>query len=142
MKELTLEQCGYHLLFLLSIVDGNFDDRETEPIVNYLRRNAEGGFDIEQENAFLNSIPEEDFADHFNHVARRYLELSNEDQRNEFLLFALSLVLADGSIAEEENISFSTLAEYWGIDLQHFMKEVMPILNSNLGQTGTIGSLN
>lgn len=142
MEPLSLAQSGYHLLFLLSIVDGHYDDRETEPIVNFLRRNTDSDFDIEKENRFLGSLKDEELSSYFLQVARQFKELSSEDERNEFLLFALSLVLADGAIAEEENISFSTLAEEWGVDLEHFMKEVMPILNSNLRVPPQGSSLN
>jgi len=135
---MTLVQAAYHLLFLLSIVDGNHEESETKSIIDYLRKKkgeTEANFDIDAENEFLANLSDDDLADHFETAAKAFLLVSSEDDRSEFLLHAMSLIMSDRHVAIEEKITIRALAEYWGIDFQQFVKEVRSMTNQRGNQS-------
>lgn len=128
--DMNQQQCAYQLMWLLSIVDGEHDESETESIRNFLEKKFDGSFDLAEENQKLAALAVEDVPYHFECVAKRFLELSNEEDRFEFMLFALGLVLSDGELREEENLTFASLAEFWGINLEDFIRDVRMLINS------------
>lgn len=126
----NLHQCGIHILFVLSVVDGHYHELEQEIIYQYIQKNTDRAFDFAKERAFYENLDSQEIPILFDKLARRFAELSSMEERYQFLHVALSLVMADGSIADEENLFFSTLSRIWGIDLNHFFTEVQPAISS------------
>lgn len=123
---MTVSQAGYHILMVLSIVDGKYDKIEGQVILDYLSRTYGEGFDLDVENEKIKKLGKDKIADHFAHAARVFKEKADEDQRLEFLTFAVDLVTADDSISKEEHKIISSLAKSWGIDIQPVLARKVP----------------
>ena len=120
---MNLAQSGYHMLMVLSVVDGKYDVAEGKIIVNYLTKNYDAAFDLDQENKILLDVPKELIPEHFKDAAADFLHHSTEAQRIDFLAFAYRLTQADGKVAREENKILISLSHFWNIDIQPLMDE-------------------
>jgi len=120
---MNLAQSGFHMLMILSVVDGKYDVAEGKVIVNYLTKNYDSEFDLDQENKSLLDIPKELIPEHFKDAAADFLHHSTEAQRLDFIAFAFRLTRADGKIAREENKILTSLSHFWNIDIQPLMDE-------------------
>ena len=109
---------GYHMLVLLSEVDGYFDDAEKAVVEEYIRKNFPIPINLETENKVLATLPKELFMEHFIKVANDFYFDSNEDERIRFLDFAFKLMHADAAISREENTFIDALYTQWdmGVD--------------------------
>ena len=54
---MNLAQSGYHMLMILSVVDGKYQVAEGKVIVNYLTKNYESEIDIDKENQAILAVP-------------------------------------------------------------------------------------
>ncbi|MDQ3073337.1 MAG: TerB family tellurite resistance protein [Bacteroidota bacterium] len=120
---MNLAQSGYHMLMILSVVDGQYAVPEGKIIVDYLARNYQEDIDIDRENEALLDVTKEQIPEHFKEAAGHFLEISTEEQRIDFLAFAYRLVQADGHMASEENKILSSLAHFWNIDIKPLLEE-------------------
>lgn len=120
---MNIAQSGYHMLMILSVVDGQYAVAEGKIIVDYLAKNYQLEIDIDKENQALLEVPKEQIPEHFKKAAGYFLENSNEEQRIDFIAFAYRLVQADGKMASEENKILTSLAHFWHIDIKPLMDE-------------------
>ena len=86
---------GYHMLMILSQVDGEFDKAEGKVIVNYLKTTFPFRVDLDNEMAILSALPQEDYFLHFNNAMNDFYEDSIPQERLDFLNFAVKMVIAD-----------------------------------------------
>lgn len=117
----NLAKSGYHMLMILSVVDGKYDVAEGKVIVTFLTKNYDADFDLDRENKALLDIPKELIPEHFKESAAEFLHHSTEEQRLDFIAFAYRLTQADGNVAAEENKILVSLSHFWGIDIQPLM---------------------
>lgn len=108
---------GYHLLMILSQVDGDFDVSEGEVVVKYLKETFPFHVDLDNEIEFLCTLPMDKFMDHFIKAMNDFYDDSTEDERTHFLDFAVKMVMADQVLTKEENIYLNALYNAW--DPQH-----------------------
>lgn len=108
---------GYHMLMILSEVDGEFDKSEGKVIVNYLKKTFPFRVDLDREIAELSALPKEDYFLHFNNAMNDFYEDSTEKERYSFLNFAVKLAKADHKITPEENKYLKELFFAW--DSEH-----------------------
>ena len=108
---------GYHMLVILSEVDGKFDKSEGKIIANYLKDAFLSKVDLDREMKELSILPREDYFLHFNNSMNDFYEDSNEKERTNFLNFAVKLVKADKKITPEENKYLKELFFAW--DSEH-----------------------
>lgn len=120
---MNIAQAGYHMLMILSVVDGQYAVAEGKIIVDFLAKNYQLDIDIDKENQSLLEVPKEQIPEHFKEAAANFLENSNEEQRIDFIAFAYRLVQADGRMAVEENKILTSLAHFWNIDIKPLMDE-------------------
>lgn len=120
---MNIAQAGYHMLMILSVVDGQYAVAEGKIIVDYLAKNYQLDIDIDKENQTLLDVQKENIPEHFKKSAGHFLENSDEEQRVDFIAFAYRLVQADGRMATEENKILTSLAHFWNIDIKPLMDE-------------------
>jgi uncharacterized tellurite resistance protein B-like protein len=120
---MNIAQSGYHMLMILSVVDGQYTIEEGKIIVDYLTKNYDLDIDIDAENKALLEVKKDQIPEHFKKEAADFLENSTEEQRLDFIAFAYRLIQADGRMAMEENKILTSLAHFWQIDIRPLMDE-------------------
>jgi hypothetical protein len=108
---------GYHMLMILSEVDGEFNKAEGKVIVDYLKKAFPYRLELDRELEELSALPREDYFLHFNNAMNDFYEDSTEKERTSFLKFAVKLVKADKKITPEENKYLKELFFAW--DSEH-----------------------
>jgi len=108
---------GYHMLMILSQVDGEFDTNEGIVIVKYLKEAFPFKVNLDREVEILSALPKEDYFLHFNNAMNDFYEDSTQKERTEFLNFAVKMVKADKKITTEENKYLKELFFAW--DSEH-----------------------
>ena len=104
---------GYHMLMILSEVDGEFAKSEGKIIVDYLKGAFPYKLNLDGEMAELSALPKEDYFLHFNNAMNDFYEDSTPKERNTFLKFAVKMVKADKKITPEENKYLKELFFAW-----------------------------
>jgi len=117
MTKMNKVMAGYHMLMILSYVDGEFHKSEGKVIVDYLKDAFPFHVDLDNELEVISALPPEDYFLHFNNAMNDFYEDSTEQERIDFLRFAVSMVKADKKITAEENKYLKELFFAW--DSEH-----------------------
>lgn len=104
---------GYHMLMILSAVDGSFNGKEDKVIRQFMEENLGQLPDLESEMEIISAMKNEDYAIHFNKAMNDFYMDSTLDQRNHFLDMATRLVAADKQISKRENLFLNELYNAW-----------------------------
>ncbi|MFY9311545.1 MAG: TerB family tellurite resistance protein [Bacteroidia bacterium] len=104
---------GYHMLMILSEVDGEFAKSEGKIIVDYLKSAFPYKLNLDSEMEELSALPKEDYFLHFNNSMNDFYEDSTPRERNAFLKYAVKMVKADKKITPEENKYLKELFFAW-----------------------------
>ena len=104
---------GFHLLMILSRLDGNFTDEESEIAARYISKYLGNDFHIENETGILKSLSKEDYFHHFKKCMDNFYSKSSANDRAELIRFAVDMVKADNKITTEENIYLNELLMGW-----------------------------
>jgi uncharacterized tellurite resistance protein B-like protein len=104
---------GYHLLMILSAVDGKFSVKEDMVIEKWLENEFPLRVNLDKETELLSKLKEEDYMVHFQKCMADFYEDSTEKERNELIEYAIKLVKADRRITVEENIFVNELFNEW-----------------------------
>jgi uncharacterized tellurite resistance protein B-like protein len=120
MAKMNKVMAGYHMLMILSQVDGDFDKSEGKVIIKYLKDAFPFHVNLDSEMEVLSALPPEDYFIHFNNSMNDFYEDSTHRERTDFLNFAVKMVKADKKITSEENkylkeIFFAWESEYEGV---------------------------
>ncbi len=112
-RKLNKAIAGYHLLMILSQLDGDFDVAEGEVVVDYLKETFPFHVDLDSEIEFLCTLPQEKYLDHFTKAMNDFYEDSTPEERTNFLDFAVQMVTADNELTTDENVYLNTLFNAW-----------------------------
>ena len=104
---------GYHMLMILSAVDGIVNGKEDEVIREYMDENYGGLVDLDKEMLVIGSVASEDYPIHFNNAMNDFYVHSSKNERNHFLDIATRLVAADKKISPRENLFLNELYNAW-----------------------------
>lgn len=104
---------GYHLLMILSAVDGKFDVKEDMVIREWLAEQFPFPTNLDTEMDTLSTMEKDNYMVHFQKCMADFYEDSNEQERNELMQFAIDLVKADNKITDEENLFLDELFSEW-----------------------------
>ena len=104
---------GFHLLAILSNVDGNITDEESEIAGRYISRHFRDEFLPKQEMEFLKQLKKEDYFFHFKKCMDLFYSKSSVNERAELVRFAVDMVKADRKITSEENLFLNELLSGW-----------------------------
>lgn len=112
-RKLNKAIAGYHLLMILSQVDGDFDVSEGEVVVKYMKETFPFHVDLDNEIDFLCTLPPENFMAHFTKAMNDFYDDSTAEERTHFLDFAVKMVMADKVLTVDENIYLNALFNAW-----------------------------
>lgn len=115
MQKSNKSIAGYHLLMILSSVDGNFAPEEGLKIQEYLAEEFPFRMNLDNELEVIATLQPEDWKDHFEFHARCFQEDSTADERKNFISFAKSLIKADDQVSEDEHRFYLLLKNLWKI---------------------------
>ena len=111
--ELNKALAGYHMLMILSAVDGRFNGNEDGVILEYLAEEKLLSSRLDQHLEFLSHLPREDYSLHFNEAMNAFYMNSSAEERNLFLDKAVRLVMADQLLTPRENMFVDALFNTW-----------------------------
>lgn len=125
-------RAGYFMLMILSVVDGHYDVAEGAIIVDYLAKEYALEFDIDEANKELvQNATKDDTPDFFRHCTIAFQEVSTEEERLDFLAFAYRLAEADGKVVIAEQKIISSLATFWGFNVDVLFEDgIKKLMNS------------
>jgi hypothetical protein len=109
---------GYHLLMILSQVDGKFDKEAGDIIVDYLKENFPFRVNLDYEIEELSTLLREQYEEHFEKCMNDFYDDSTEEERNHFLDFAVKLTKTDNVISENENHYLAMLFNAWAPEFE------------------------
>ena len=112
-KRFSKTVAGYHMLMILSAVDGQTNDAELEVIKMYMAEHFDDDIDFDQETEVVRNINQSDYPIHFNDAMNSFYMESSAADRNHFLDFAVKLVVADNNISPRENLFLNELFNAW-----------------------------
>ena len=104
---------GYHILMILSAVDGKFSGKEDLVIEKWIENEMPLHVDLDKEMEILSALHPDDYMIHFQKCIADYYEDSTEEERNELLDYAIKLTKATKPITPEENIFVDELFKEW-----------------------------
>ena len=110
---MTRPVAGYHMLMILSAVDGKFNGKEDKVIREFMEDVPDGSINYDEELAVISTIDEVDYAVHFNNAMNQFYMQSTREDRNRFLDLATRLVVADKEISPKENLFLKELFYAW-----------------------------
>jgi hypothetical protein len=113
MPKMNKVMAGYHMLMILSQVDGEFDKTEGKIIVDYLKSAFPFRLELDKELEVLSVLPQQDYFLHFNNSMNDFYEDSLPQERTDFLNFAVKMVKADKKITTDENKYLKELFFAW-----------------------------
>ncbi len=104
---------GYHMLMILSAVDGQTNLAELKIIRKYMSEHFNDDIDFDAETEIVRNIKPEDYPIHFNNAMNSFYLDSNVKDRNHFIDFAVKLVIADKDVSHKENLFLNELFNAW-----------------------------
>jgi len=107
---------GYHLLMILSSVDGEFAPEEGMKVQEYLAEEFPFKINLDNELETIALLQPEQWKDHFEFHARCFQDDSTEEERKKFLKFAKSLIKADDEVSDREHQFYMLLKNIWKMD--------------------------
>ncbi|MXV38657.1 TerB family tellurite resistance protein [Flavobacteriaceae bacterium Ap0902] len=113
MKKSNKLVAGYHLLNMIATVEGQIDAQADLVIRQYLSSEALLRVNLDDELDEIILLDESNFDDHFIQKAKDYYDDSNENEREEFKVFAQKLIRADDEISDGENHCYKLLLKTW-----------------------------
>ena len=115
MSRKNKDVAGYEILYILAMIDGEFDPREGQVIVDYIKEKFPLGGNLETAMEELSSTNQDDYPLLLQKCAEDFYADSNEKERLEFLKFALKMVNADEKIDSNEDWMINKLYHFWDI---------------------------
>lgn len=113
MQKSNKSIAGYHLLMILSSVDGEFAPAEGMKIQEYLAEEFPFRVNLDNELDVIATLKPEEWKDHFEFHARCFMEDSEENERAKFLDFAKSLIKVDDDVSDDEHRFYRLLKNMW-----------------------------
>jgi uncharacterized tellurite resistance protein B-like protein len=104
---------GYHMLMILSQVDGHFAPEEGQVIIKYLQDTFPFRLNLDNEMDILSNLKPEEYKAHFLKCIDDFYDDSTPEERIQFLDFAAALVGADNEVSPEENVFLNELFNAW-----------------------------
>lgn len=115
MKKSNKSIAGYHLLMILSSVDGEFAPEEGLYIQKYLADEFPFKMDLDDELDIIATLHADEWEKHFDFHAQCFLEDSDEKERKSFIKFAKSLIKADDNVDDMEHKYYKKLKSLWKV---------------------------
>ena len=108
---------GYHILMILSAVDYRLHSNEEKIIREYLFQEFPFHVNLDKQMEVISHLKHDEWEQHFEKCIDDFYDDSTEEERTNFLKFALHLTKADDVITVEENHYLQKLFDAW--DFSH-----------------------
>lgn len=115
-KKMNKVIAGYHMLMIISNVDGDFSPEEGGEIVDYMTESFPFDVNLDNELDYLCHLPKENYYPHFIDCMNDFYLDSTEKERKDFLDKAVKMVIADDRVTTEENKYLLELYNAWDND--------------------------
>lgn len=116
MQKSNKSIAGYHLLMILSSVDGEFAPEEGLKISEFLAEEFPFQIDLDDELDIIATLPQDKWQAHFDFHAKCFLDDSTAEERQHFANFAKSLIKADEEVTDKEHHFYKNLKKTWKLD--------------------------
>ena len=116
MQKSNKSIAGYHLLMILSSVDGEFAPAEGLKVQEYLAEEFPFKMNLDNELDVIATLQPEDWKDHFEFHAHCFLDDSTPEERKSFIQFAKTLIKADEEVSEREHLFYTLLKTIWKLN--------------------------
>lgn len=107
---------GYHLLMILSAVDGEFAPEEGLKVQQYLAEEFPFQTNLDDELDVIATLLPEQWESHFTFHAECFYDDSTAEEREKFIEFAKSLIKADDNVTDKEHYFYKTLKKTWKLN--------------------------
>ena len=107
---------GYHLLMILSAVDYKFSIDGDMIVREFLVQEFPFHINLDREMDIISSLQPEDWESHFLKYMDDFYDDATEEERLNFLQFALKLAKADDVITKRENHYLNLLFDNWNVE--------------------------
>lgn len=107
---------GYHLLMILSSVDGEFAPEEGMMIQHYLAEEFPFKMNLDDELDTIATLHPDDWKQHFEFHAQCFYEDSTPEERKSFKEFAKTLIKADEQVSDSEHDYYEILKDLWKLN--------------------------
>jgi uncharacterized tellurite resistance protein B-like protein len=107
---------GYHLLMILSAVDFKFSMDGDMIVREFLVQEFPFHINLDREMDIISSLQPEDWEAHFLKYMDDFYDDATEEERLNFMQFALKLCKADDVITKRENHYLNLLFDNWNIE--------------------------
>lgn len=104
---------GYHILMILSAVDGKFSIAEDRIIADYIAENFPIAISLDAELEIISNLKSDEYMLHFQKCMNDFYEDSTEKERLHLIDFAIKVSKATKPITREENIFIDELYDEW-----------------------------
>ncbi len=116
INKMNKTEAGFHLLMIISKVDGKIEKAESNVLLDFLEKNFSQSIDLIKEQAFLMAYPMDDMMGHFIETAEQFFKISTSNERNKIIQFAMKICMADNKMENGENKFINALYDAWGLD--------------------------
>lgn len=116
MQKSNKSIAGYHLLMILSSVDGEFAPAEGLKLQEYLAEEFPFEINLDDELDVIATLHEDQWKSHFEFHAKCFYDDSTDEERNDFIKFAKSLIKADESVSDQEHDYYKMLKNIWKLN--------------------------
>lgn len=115
MKKSNKSIAGYHLLMILSSIDGKFRAPEGLMIRDFLEQEFPFRVDLDDELDIIANLKPEEWEKHFEFHAQCFYDDTVEQERKDFLTFVKKLIKIDHIVTAEEHQYYSKLKKLWNL---------------------------
>lgn len=116
MQKSNKSIAGYHILMILSSVDGEFAPEEGLKLQEYLADEFPFKIDLDDELDVIATLQPEEWKAHFEFHAQCFFDDSTEQERQDFMKFAKSLIKADDTVSDQEHDYYMILKKIWTLN--------------------------
>ncbi|KIA88650.1 tellurite resistance TerB family protein [Kaistella jeonii] len=116
MQKSNKSIAGYHLLMILSSVDGEFAPEEGLKLQEYLAEEFPFKINLDDELDVIATLHADQWKDHFEFHAKCFFDDSTEEERKDFIKFAKSLIKADDKVSDQEHDYYMILKKIWNLN--------------------------
>lgn len=113
MQKSNKSIAGYHILMILSSVDGEFAPEEGLKFQEFLAEEFPFQIDLDDELDIIATLHADKWQEHFEFHAQCFYDDSTEEERKSFAEFAKSLIKADEDVTEKEHDYYLQLKKIW-----------------------------
>ena len=115
MRKSNKPIAGYHLLMILSAVDGIIKPAEGLKVQEYMAEEFPFRLNLDDELEIIAQLTADQWKEHFEFHAKCFEEDSTEQERKDFIQFAKSLIKADNEVSDDEHKFYILLKNLWNL---------------------------